>query len=70
MCKYCQNVSYNNDNLDEGEIALGNVKAHYYQWIFKKQMYTGLVIAYDNVVFEQHIPISYCPMCGRKLVDE
>ena len=80
-CDFCQNDEYNtivNKNIDFGDVTLFSVELEIDMaddpdlepYEINPRMSLWLWNGCDDPIYENHIRISYCPFCGRKLFDE
>lgn len=75
MCKYCH---IDNSGLPDEEIMknqkidLGIVDCIYLNSCIQDEnvLSTYLMDSYSNLLAEYNVKIKYCPMCGRKLVED
>lgn len=84
MCEWCENIdvdklSITNKGYSHMQYGFGNTYAQWYQFIRRNpllkhtylctQVFVGDFGEKYNI-FDNKLEINYCPMCGRKLVDE
>ena len=63
MCDLCKDIAMNNDEYMEKRYAGGD-------FIFKDENGFGVLIDTGDSGCLGYIKINYCPICGRKLVEE
>lgn len=73
MCEYCEELCYENTILgadikihkcaNRADLTIAQIMKH------ASERKPGIVIYQGNLA-KGHFEINYCPMCGRKLVEE
>ena len=67
MCEYCK------QDKDGYVKTLKQIKGNNYSKItadIYKSLFDGFVLVASQKAYDTYFKINYCPMCGRKLVDE
>ena len=63
MCEFCEDITTNNDEYMKKRYAGGD-------FICKDENGFGILIDTGDSGCLGYIKINYCPMCGRKLVED
>ena len=63
ICEFCKNIAMDNDEYYEKRYAGGD-------FIFKDENGFGVLIDTGDSGCLGYMKINYCPICGRKLVEE
>lgn len=74
MCPYCEQGEENKYLLQQRDEAFGDKNALYMDasiWTTGNRPRISVgVCLFDRDIMMARFPISYCPMCGRKLMEE
>lgn len=72
MCQYCKSNECNEYLLQQRDEAFGDKNALYMDasiWTNREPHISVGVCLFDRDIMTARFPISYCPMCGRKLME-
>lgn len=72
MCPYCEQGESNEFLLQQRDEAFGDKNALYMDasiWMNRESHISVGVCLFGNDIMMARFPISYCPMCGRKLME-
>ena len=73
MCHYCERGDKNEFLLQQRDEAFGDKNALYMDaaiWSDREPHISVGVCLFDRDIMMARFAIKYCPMCGRKLMEE